>query len=240
MSRKDARHYYDQVSSAYDAARFGRYHELADEIAAEEVATAFEESGLVLEAGCGTGRILKKLQALGIPAIGVDISIGMLSKAKQKGFRVVMADLMELPIEPASISMVCSFKVLPHVHDFEGALRSLADSVRPGGKLVIEVYNPSSLRGLVKKFLGARGIVKGVVESDIQTWYHTLSDVENAGKHIGLQVERVRGVRIVTPAARLLDVPFLGSLLEVLEIKLSSGKFTALAGFLIITFRKVA
>src|SRR5436305_11297235 len=46
---------------------------------------AEELGGPVLELGCGTGRVLLPIAALGIPCVGVDASAAMLASLRAKG-----------------------------------------------------------------------------------------------------------------------------------------------------------
>ena len=233
---KRVRDYYDQVSRAYDSSRADRYHELADRIAVQEVLRAWDGVGLVIEAGCGTGRVLERMHRTGVPVLGVDLSMGMLEAALARGLPVVQGDVTRLPVADGCASVACSFKVLPHVQDLEAALEAMAGVVRPGGRVVVEVYNPLSLRGLVKK-LWAGAIVDGVRESEVFTRFDTVADLEAAACRVGLVLERTRGYRVVTPAARAMDLPVLGRLLEFVETALSVPA-ARLAGFVIVTFGK--
>ena len=119
------RHYYDKFSRVYDRGRDEGYHALLDDLEVE-TARPFAVGASILEAGCGTGRILSRLAPLARQAIGADLSHGMLGGSRERGLRVVQADLSALPFPSNHFDLVYSFKVLAHVPHIEEALAALA------------------------------------------------------------------------------------------------------------------
>jgi len=238
--------YYDRVSAAYDRAREGQYHALMDRLAVEAVqaaaAAVLRERGSrglrVLEAGCGTGRVLSRLRAAGLPAVGLDLSSGMLAHARSRGLPVGRADLSALPVHDASLDLICCFKVLPHVPDLAAALQELARVLRPGGRMVLETYNPRSLRAVVKRLGGPRHIVSSTDEGEVATRYDGLAELE-AATPAGAALERIRGARVLTPLAAMHDWPLLGPALGALEARAADGPLARYGGFLIATYRKL-
>ena len=237
--------YYDRVSAAYDRAREGRYHALMDRLAVEAVqraaAAVTHEQGAarlrVLEAGCGTGRVLARLRAAGLPAVGLDLSLGMLTHAGGRGLPAGRADLTALPVADASQDLVCCFKVLPHVPRLATALAEFARVLKPGGRMVIETYNPRSLRALVKRLGGPQRIVGSTDEGEVATRYDGVAELE-AACPTDATLERIRGARVFTPLAAMHDWPLLGPALGALEAHAADGPLARFAGFLIATYRK--
>ena len=95
----------------------------------------------ILDAGCGTGAILKRL---GDPdkTIGIDLSPEAISFCRKRGLNnVQQADICALPFADASFDAVICSSVLYHqwVSDISGALREMHRVLRPGGILVINV-----------------------------------------------------------------------------------------------------
>ena len=90
------------------AARFNRISDIYDETrqpltseALDKVAARLSDDGVshILEAGIGTGRIALPLQQRNFSIFGVDLSRGMLRKAREKGIHtVVLADANHLPL----------------------------------------------------------------------------------------------------------------------------------------------
>lgn len=97
----------------------------------------------VLDAGCGTGGLIRRLQPLqpGWRWTGVDASdlACRLARERVPGGNVVQARLEALPFPAATFDAVVCADVLYHLHDDEVALRELARVLRPGGCLVVNV-----------------------------------------------------------------------------------------------------
>ncbi len=91
----------------------------------------------ILEAGCGSGRLLRTLADLGYKQLaGLEISPQRLEYIRQRGpagARLVCD--ADIPFEPASFDAVVSTGVIEHVHDPRGWLARLAEVLRPGGIL---------------------------------------------------------------------------------------------------------
>jgi len=95
----------------------------------------------ILDAGCGTGAILKQL---GNPAknVGVDLAPEVISLCRQRGLEnVQQADIAKLPFPDSSFDAVICSSVLYHqwVPDVAAALRELNRVLRSGGLLFINV-----------------------------------------------------------------------------------------------------
>lgn len=100
---------------------------------------------VVLEGGCGKGRHARLAARYGARAvIAVDLSdavdVAFANTRGEPNVHVVQADLLRLPLRPASIDYVFSVGVLHHLPDPSAGFRSLAGAVRPGGAVSVWVY----------------------------------------------------------------------------------------------------
>lgn len=236
MAATDNRAYYDAFSASYDDKRSVGYHKLIDDQAAELVRRV-GEGKQVLEVGCGTGLVLERVQAFAAGAKGVDLSPGMLEKAAARGLDVREADATQLPFEDESFDVAYSFKVLAHVPDFRGALAEMARVVRPGGRLVFDVYNRASMRWLIKRLFGPRKTSGAYDEAAISTRFLTVDEAREffpAGTH----VVDVSGIRIATVHPAMLRVPGLALATERLEWGLMDSPLARFAGFTVFTLEK--
>jgi len=231
--------YYDRFAANYEAERHHGYHRLIDELELELVGR-YGAGKHVFEAGCGTGLLLRQAAAVARSAVGLDLSRGMLGPARARGLRVVQGSLTDVPLPSGSVDLVYSMKVLAHVPPIERALAELARLVRPGGHLLLEFYNPISLRYLAKRLGGPGAIAAGTTEKDVYTRYDTLARAR-AYLPAGVELVGVRGVRVVTPTSRVFAVPPLGRLFSWAErLSCDAPLLRGLGGFLILIARKVA
>jgi ubiquinone/menaquinone biosynthesis C-methylase UbiE len=236
------RAYYDEFSERYEDHRGGKgpggYHDLVDELEADMVHT-YGAGADVLEVGCGTGLVLERIRAFAKTARGVDLSPGMLERARARGLDVTEGSATALPFADASFDVACSFKVLAHVEDIGRALSEMARVVRPRGVVLAEFYNPFSMRGLVKRFGPAGAISDRTKESAVYTRFDSPAQVRRLAPP-DLRMIGARGVRIVTPAAGALRLPVLGDLLRKAEWALCDSPLAVFGGFFIAAFQKRA
>jgi SAM-dependent methyltransferase len=232
---RDNKSYYDTFSQTYDHGRDAGYHAFLDEAEVALVTPHLVGGKSVLEVGCGTGLILERLGRAADRAVGVDLSPGMLEKARSRGLEVHEASATALPFEDASFDVACSFKVLAHVEQIETAMAEMARVVRPGGRIVAEFYNTSSLRALVKRLgpSGAIGSGGDTDESDVFTRFDSIGDIEGYLPPT-LTVERVDGIRVITPMAAFFRVPGWAGV-ERLAMK---TPLRHLGGFLVVTLAR--
>jgi ubiquinone/menaquinone biosynthesis C-methylase UbiE len=234
------RAYYDEFSHAYEAHRRPNdpdgYHAMIDDLEVA-IASRYARGSEVLEVGCGTGLILERLARVARKATGIDLSPGMLSKARARGLDVHEGSATHLPFPDASFDVTCAFKVLAHVPDVGRALAEMVRVTRPGGVALAEFYNPISLRGLVKR-IGPPGKISRFTKEDA---VYTRFDPPWVVPRLlppGARVERSWGVRIVTPVASALRVPGVRRVLPRVERLLSGTPASWLAGFYVAVVRK--
>lgn len=234
------RAYYDEFSTRYEAQRDGHdpggYHDLLDEL---EVAFVerYGRGKDVLEVGCGTGLLLRKIERFARRARGVDLSPGMLAHARERGLDVLEGSATDLPFPDASFDVACSFKVLAHVQEIDLALAEMARVIRPGGYALAELYNPMSFRGLVKRLGPAGKISEKHDERAVFTRFDPPWKVA-AMAPPGTRLVASRGIRIVTPAAVAMRVPVLGSALRFAERALCDSPLRHFGGFWIAALKK--
>jgi SAM-dependent methyltransferase len=230
--------YYDRFAAGYETERHHGYHRLIDELELELI-RRYGAGKEVFEAGCGTGLLLREAQTFARRAVGLDLSRGMLRPARDRGLQVVQGSLTEVPLPSASFDLVYSMKVLAHVPPIERAIAELARLVRPGGHLLLEFYNPLSLRYLAKRIGGPGHIAAdGTTEGDVYTRFDGLA---RARGYLPPELELVgvRGVRVFTPTSKVFAFPPLGRLFAWAEHAACDAPLLRnLGGFLILIARK--
>lgn len=94
----------------------------------------------ILEIGCGTGHNLPMLAQFGeVDAIEIDESAGKFA-AERLGKPIGTSPLPELAgVETGKYDLVAVLDVIEHVEDDVAALKSIAERLKPGGKILITV-----------------------------------------------------------------------------------------------------
>jgi 2-polyprenyl-3-methyl-5-hydroxy-6-metoxy-1,4-benzoquinol methylase/uncharacterized protein YbaR (Trm112 family) len=135
----------------------------------------------VLEMGCGTGQMTLFLASAGRQVVGADLTRASLELAQAAARRFgvpralfVETDLHHPGLRAGAFDVVVSLGVLHHTPDPRAAFRGLARLARPGGMLVVGLYNafarlPHRLRRLVARASGMRVIPFDPVLRDRRT-----------------------------------------------------------------------
>ena len=106
----------------------------------------------VLDLGCGPGRDIRFLTELGCQVVGLDLSTGMLSRARQRmpGAPLIQADLRSLPLAPGSLDGIWACASLLHLPraQFPVALAEVARLLKHGGVFYLAVKGGQGQRWL--------------------------------------------------------------------------------------------
>lgn len=232
----ERRAYYDAVSASYDAKRESAYHRMIDDLEVE-IVSPFAQGARVLELGCGTGAILARVGDFAAEALGVDSSPAMVARAEEKGLDARLADIHALPFEDDSFDLTYSFKVLAHVPGIEAAVREAVRVTRPGGHLVLELYNPWSLRFVAKRLAGPQEVTDLHTEADVYTRWDPPARARSLVPP-NAELIHLRGIRVLTPIAALLDLPIVGPALRRAEQLAAGSPLRYFGGFLVLVLRK--
>lgn len=95
----------------------------------------------VLDAGCGTGALLDRLESWpGVEVYGLDFSGQALAYTRGRGHgHLVQGDLTRLPFPDDSFDVITALDVVEHIREDEGALLEINRVMGPGGVLVVSV-----------------------------------------------------------------------------------------------------
>jgi len=133
-------------------------------------------SDTIADVGCGNGMYLAELTRRGLPCrvLGVDLSVGMLTAARQRAAaagpaspsrpgtpsaRLALAagDATALPLRDGAADLTLAAHMLYHVPEPADALRELRRVARPGGRVVIVLNGAGHLRQLRAAVAAALG-----------------------------------------------------------------------------------
>lgn len=157
-------------------------------------------NGLALEIGCGSGRLMQDVVAMGWKAIGIDFDASAVESARSKGLDARVGDLASHPFAEGSFDAVLMNHVIEHLPDAGGTLRQIMRLLRPGGRLLcvtpngeswghkrfvenwrglepprhLQIFNRRSLHALAKSAGFERSSVRVSVRSSIQVLEESL------------------------------------------------------------------
>lgn len=110
----------------------------------------------VLELGCGTGRVLIPIARSGVEIVGLDLSPAMLTVCEQElaqeppavqaRVRLHHGDMRDFELGRTFSLAITPFRAFQHLETVEDQLSCLASvhrHLRPGGRLVLDLFNPS-------------------------------------------------------------------------------------------------
>jgi SAM-dependent methyltransferase len=141
---------YDRIARLYDPWS----HSVTEDIEFY-VEEARRSGGPVVELACGTGRIAVPVARAGLRVIGVDGSAAMLEVARERAVAAGIEELVELrlgdlrdpPVAERVPLVLVPFRSLLHMtteRDRERALEAARALLVPGGRLIFDVFAPSS------------------------------------------------------------------------------------------------
>jgi SAM-dependent methyltransferase len=101
-----------------------------------------QESGPVLDVGCGGGLFLRLLRDRGFGVMGLDFSVEA-ARVAWNANRVpaTCGALSQAPFPPQSCAAITMFHVLEHLHDPRCYLKAAYDLLKPEGRLIVQVPN---------------------------------------------------------------------------------------------------
>ena len=208
-AREDAFFFVDnrQRYGNADLERFWRDGEADLDEVLDRLAVQVRPTDVVVDLGCGVGRLTRVLAARAATVLAIDVSEEMLKRARDlnaelQNVRWLHGDGSSLaPIADASADACVSHVVLQHIPDAEvilGYVREMGRVLRPGGWTAFQVSNDPEIhrprRGLQARVRSLLG--RGPGGQDDRAWLGTSVELESlraAARSAGLQIEQIVG-----------------------------------------------
>lgn len=105
----------------------------------------FVRGGRFLDVGCGSGRQLRAMHALGWQVLGLEPDAMAVERARQDGHEVRQGDLLSARFEADSFDAVSMLHVIEHLVEPARQLQECRRILRPGGRLVLVTPNVDAL-----------------------------------------------------------------------------------------------
>ena len=123
------------------------------------------EGQRILEAGCGAGRFTQLALETGAEVFSFDLSSAVeaawRNNASSPRLSMFQASIYEIPLRKDSFDKIFCMGVLQHCPDVAAAFRSLLPYLKPGGEVVVDVYEREkgfpSLKRIVRPVLTPLG-----------------------------------------------------------------------------------
>ncbi|MFC1511329.1 class I SAM-dependent methyltransferase [Candidatus Margulisiibacteriota bacterium] len=142
----------DKVAEFYEELRYKnpyakRYHECWT----SKMVSLIRQDGLILDNGCGTGMLAESLTKAKV--IGLDISKGMLNKAKKRLSNLVLADSQDLPFKDNIFDTVFCRSILHHLPNPKLGVSEIHRVLKVGGEAIFSETNSSFLNNIPRKII---------------------------------------------------------------------------------------
>ena len=143
----------------------------------------------VLDLGCGTGVMTRRLRTHGFTVIGLDVSLDSLrlQKREDKKASVVQADLRALPLRDDCMKAVVCLGVWRHVEDPERAIDEVRRVLDQEGRFIVG-YFPPKLGGLITVPEGTSGRLLIRIYSALLLPFGYRDNVESKSEHQTLRL----------------------------------------------------
>jgi len=140
------------VAAGYDLVADEYARRLSDELQhkpldcrlLDRFAESVRDAGVACDLGCGPGHIARYLRQCGIPVCGMDLSLGMVERARQlnPGIAFNQGDMRALPVHDNTWAGIAAFYAIVNLppHDLIQALREMFRVLLPGGRLLLSFH----------------------------------------------------------------------------------------------------
>jgi SAM-dependent methyltransferase len=195
----DHRVEFDHIAPVYDETRGP-----PSEIEVETLVELLADCRTVLDAGVGTGRFAVPLLARHFKVVGVDLSMGMMIRARAKGITaLVRGDLRQLPLKSDSVDAVFTAHVLQLLPDVREVFQEMGRIARQEVVVLLPRWSerdPSTgWRGLRERYRELASELGYPLPEHGKRYHHTLEDLSAIAPPKSVRV--VRG-----PAATASDI----------------------------------
>ncbi len=109
----------------------------------------------ILDVGCGTGLIGKKIKDKGNVVYGIDFSKGAINNTRKKGIIARVADIQKsIPFKNNFFDGIILGEIIEHIYDTDKFLQNVRKKLRKGGYVIITTPNLATFGRRILLLLG--------------------------------------------------------------------------------------
>jgi len=142
----------------------------------------------ILDLGCGTGHLTKAIADKGAHAVGIDSSAAMIEQARKQypGITFLVADAKTFSF-PNHFDAIFSNAALHWILEADQAVKQIAHSLKPGGRLIVEMGGKGNVLTITN---AVRQAIWEVAHVKVETnWYFpSVSEYTTLLERYGLEV----------------------------------------------------
>jgi SAM-dependent methyltransferase len=145
VKTNDVQSSYDRLADEYARRIYDELqHKPMDCQLLDRFAAGVRDAGVVCDLGCGPGHVARYLQGCGLQVCGVDLSLGMIEKARQlnPSIEFNQDDMRALTVADGAWAGITAFYAIVNLQPDE-VVRSLREMIRvlqPGGRLLLSFH----------------------------------------------------------------------------------------------------
>ena len=110
----------------------------------------YKQSGALLDLGCSSGSFLESMRSKSLSLFGIEMSASCAKAAESRsGAQVFVGDILEAPFPPGSFDVITCFDVLEHLYEPRRIMTKVAEWLKPGGIVYVQVPNIDSAEARV-------------------------------------------------------------------------------------------
>ncbi len=192
-SESETKEFFNRVAPEWEDIRRGYYDE---SVKNKLVEMKLLQSGMtVMDLGAGDGYLSRAVARYVKKVVAVDISGEMLRElAKKAGaegisnIETLESDGCDVPVENASIDLVCASMYLHNIEDPEQAVKEIKRMLKPKGKVFLADFKEHSNRELKEKL---HDVWQGFSTEEVREWFEKYGFKE-------IKLESLPGIFILT------------------------------------------
>ena len=198
---------YNSIAATYD----NRYkaNNLSDVSDTLKAVTKKVNADRVLEVGCGTGKWLADLRPFVKELYGVDPSMGMLGKARERDetFNLLCTRDTEMQFNDSFFDLIFCVNAIHHFNEPSSFVKKAFQMLRPGGTFCIIGWDPTT----PEDYWYIYDYFYGIRETDLErfpTWSDVKSWMENAN-FSDITLNKIKVISDKHEGKDVLDSPFI-------------------------------